>query len=195
MPQETVSTAPVPSPPPAAQPTLRHQTLSPFQRRNRGRLLMIGLEHIRGMTADIQSILNYASYTFSISVTCPVSENTALLSILITCCVSSLIPEPTQSDPLGLLEHQAAGKQQKCSGTSLTRSNSVGGPLQSLDYSQRPGHGVSTTSLPCSLQEVSVSVPHCHNSNPFVFKWSRQPCSCSEVKINVYVCLSGWNGN
>uniref|UniRef100_A0AAQ5ZE57 UDENN domain-containing protein n=1 Tax=Amphiprion ocellaris TaxID=80972 RepID=A0AAQ5ZE57_AMPOC len=62
-----------------------------------------------------------------------------------------------QSDPLGLLEHQAAGKQQRCSGTSLTRSNSVGGPLQSLDYSQRPGHGVSTTSLPCSLQEVSVS--------------------------------------
>ncbi|XP_022066281.2 DENN domain-containing protein 4C isoform X1 [Acanthochromis polyacanthus] len=67
----------------------------------------------------------------------------------------SLIPEPVQSDPLGLLEHQAAGKQQRCSGTSLTRSNSVGGPLQSLDYSQRPGHGVSTTSLPCSLQEVS----------------------------------------
>uniref|UniRef100_A0A3P9AZJ5 DENN domain containing 4C n=1 Tax=Maylandia zebra TaxID=106582 RepID=A0A3P9AZJ5_9CICH len=42
----------------------------------------------------------------------------------------------------------------KGTGTSLTRSNSVGGPLQSLDYSQRPGHGVSTTSLPCSLQEV-----------------------------------------
>ncbi|KAK9524655.1 hypothetical protein VZT92_017027 [Zoarces viviparus] len=67
----------------------------------------------------------------------------------------SLVPEPVQSDPLGLLEHQAAGKQRSCSGTSLTRSNSVGGPLQSLDYSQRPGHGVSTTSLPCSLQEVS----------------------------------------
>ncbi|KAI3376500.1 hypothetical protein L3Q82_016952 [Scortum barcoo] len=67
----------------------------------------------------------------------------------------SLVPGPVQSDPLGLLEHQAAGKEQKCSGTSLTRSNSVGGPLQSLDYSQRPGHGVSTTSLPCSLQEVS----------------------------------------
>ncbi|XP_075968395.1 DENN domain-containing protein 4C isoform X4 [Anarhichas minor] len=67
----------------------------------------------------------------------------------------SLISEPVQSDPLGLLEHQAAGKQRSCSGTSLTRSNSVGGPLQSLDYSQRPGHGVSTTSLPCSLQEVS----------------------------------------
>lgn len=67
-----------------------------------------------------------------------------------------------QSDPLGLLEHHAAGKQQKCSGTSLTRSNSVGGPLQSLDYSQRPGHGVSTTSLPSSLQEVSVSVTYYH---------------------------------
>ncbi|XP_074555234.1 DENN domain-containing protein 4C isoform X2 [Halichoeres trimaculatus] len=67
----------------------------------------------------------------------------------------NLVPEPVQSDPLGLLEHQAAGRQQKFSGTSLTRSNSVGGPLQGLDYSQRPGHGVSTTSLPCSLQEVS----------------------------------------
>ncbi|XP_034083015.1 DENN domain-containing protein 4C isoform X1 [Gymnodraco acuticeps] len=69
--------------------------------------------------------------------------------------LKSLVPEPVQSDPLGLLEHQAAGKQRRCSGTSLTRSNSVGGPLQSLDYSPRPGHGVSTTSLPCSLQEVS----------------------------------------
>uniref|UniRef100_A0A667ZL76 DENN domain containing 4C n=1 Tax=Myripristis murdjan TaxID=586833 RepID=A0A667ZL76_9TELE len=62
---------------------------------------------------------------------------------------------PVQSDPLGLLEHQAAGKQQRGSGTSLTRSNSVGGPLQSLESSQRPGHGISTTSLPCSLHDVS----------------------------------------
>uniref|UniRef100_A0A8C7SE44 UDENN domain-containing protein n=1 Tax=Oncorhynchus mykiss TaxID=8022 RepID=A0A8C7SE44_ONCMY len=60
------------------------------------------------------------------------------------------VPEPAQSDPLGLLEHQA-GKR----GTSLTRSNSVGGPLQSLvSYQRQPGHGVSTTSLPCSLTEV-----------------------------------------
>uniref|UniRef100_A0A667Z4Q7 DENN domain containing 4C n=1 Tax=Myripristis murdjan TaxID=586833 RepID=A0A667Z4Q7_9TELE len=70
-------------------------------------------------------------------------------------CVVSLVPEPVQSDPLGLLEHQAAGKQQRGSGTSLTRSNSVGGPLQSLESSQRPGHGISTTSLPCSLHDVS----------------------------------------
>ncbi|KAM9717888.1 DENN domain-containing protein 4C [Menidia menidia] len=70
----------------------------------------------------------------------------------------SLIPEPVQSDPLGLLEHQAAGKQERCSSTSLTRSNSVGGPLQSLDHTQRPGHGVSTTSLPCSLQEASDGI-------------------------------------
>ncbi|XP_058480308.1 DENN domain-containing protein 4C [Solea solea] len=67
----------------------------------------------------------------------------------------SLIPEPVQSDPLGLLEHHAPGDQRRCSGTSLTRSNSVGGPLQNLEYSQRPSHGVSTTSLPCSLLEVS----------------------------------------
>lgn len=40
---------------------------------------------------------------------------------------------------------------------TLTRSNSVGGPLQSLDSIQRPNHGISTTSLPNSLQEVAVS--------------------------------------
>ncbi|XP_067839418.1 DENN domain-containing protein 4C isoform X2 [Heptranchias perlo] len=36
---------------------------------------------------------------------------------------------------------------------SLIRSYSVGGPLQNLDVSQRPIHGISTTSLPNSLQE------------------------------------------
>ncbi|TSK82191.1 DENN domain-containing protein 4C [Bagarius yarrelli] len=58
---------------------------------------------------------------------------------------TALVPEPVISDPLGLLEKRS---------TSLTRSNSVGGPLQSLDSIQRPNHGVSTTSLPNSLQEV-----------------------------------------
>ncbi|KAK2860551.1 hypothetical protein Q7C36_004717 [Tachysurus vachellii] len=60
-----------------------------------------------------------------------------------------LVPAPVISDPLGLLERQAEKR-----GTSLTRSNSVGGPLQSLDSIQRPSHGVSTTSLPNSLQEM-----------------------------------------
>ncbi|KAJ8262087.1 hypothetical protein GJAV_G00162030 [Gymnothorax javanicus] len=62
----------------------------------------------------------------------------------------SLGLEPALSDPLGLIGKQA-GKRS----TSLTRSNSVGGPLQSLDLSQRPFHGVSTTSLPNSLQDMS----------------------------------------
>ncbi|CAL8370377.1 unnamed protein product [Boreogadus saida] len=35
------------------------------------------------------------------------------------------------------------------------KCNSVGGPLQSLDCSLAPGHGVSTASLPCSLQEAT----------------------------------------
>lgn len=39
---------------------------------------------------------------------------------------------------------------------SLTRSHSVGGPLQNIDFSQRPFHGISTVSLPNSLQEVVV---------------------------------------
>uniref|UniRef100_A0A3P9J955 DENN/MADD domain containing 4C n=1 Tax=Oryzias latipes TaxID=8090 RepID=A0A3P9J955_ORYLA len=51
-----------------------------------------------------------------------------------------------------------SGTQKGSSGTSLTRSNSVGGPLQSLDNSLRTGHGVSTTSLPCSLQEASDGI-------------------------------------
>lgn len=42
-------------------------------------------------------------------------------------------------------------------GTSLTRSHSVGGPLQNMDLLQRPSHGVSTVSLPNSLQEAVVS--------------------------------------
>uniref|UniRef100_A0A674EJ28 DENN domain containing 4C n=1 Tax=Salmo trutta TaxID=8032 RepID=A0A674EJ28_SALTR len=46
--------------------------------------------------------------------------------------------------------HRSAGKR----GTSLTRSNSVGGPLQSLVAQREPGHSVSTTSLPCSLIEM-----------------------------------------
>ncbi|XP_053427898.1 DENN domain-containing protein 4C isoform X2 [Nycticebus coucang] len=37
---------------------------------------------------------------------------------------------------------------------SLTRSHSVGGPLQNIDFIQRPFHGISTVSLPNSLQEV-----------------------------------------
>uniref|UniRef100_A0A8C9TEZ8 DENN domain containing 4C n=1 Tax=Scleropages formosus TaxID=113540 RepID=A0A8C9TEZ8_SCLFO len=41
-------------------------------------------------------------------------------------------------------------------GTSLTRSNSVSGALQSLEVTPRPSHGVSTTSLPCSLQDDSL---------------------------------------
>lgn len=39
---------------------------------------------------------------------------------------------------------------------SLTRSHSVGGPLQNIDFSQRPCPGISTVSLPNSLQEVVV---------------------------------------
>lgn len=60
-----------------------------------------------------------------------------------------LVPEPVHSDPLGLMEKQAEKRN------TLTRSNSMGGPLQCLDSIQRPNHGISTTSLPNSLQEVA----------------------------------------
>uniref|UniRef100_A0A8C7MLS1 DENN domain-containing protein 4C n=1 Tax=Oncorhynchus kisutch TaxID=8019 RepID=A0A8C7MLS1_ONCKI len=79
----------------------------------------------------------------------PESEDPGEAPASQTATHKSLIPEPAQSDPLGLLEHQA-GKR----GASLTRSNSVGGPLQSLVAQREPGHSVSTTSLPCSLTEM-----------------------------------------
>uniref|UniRef100_A0A669EWP5 DENN domain containing 4C n=1 Tax=Oreochromis niloticus TaxID=8128 RepID=A0A669EWP5_ORENI len=68
--------------------------------------------------------------------------------------ISSEYPECTSSCMHEEMHLHVCLNLQYRTGTSLTRSNSVGGPLQSLDYSQRPGHGVSTTSLPCSLQEV-----------------------------------------
>ncbi|XP_078425763.1 DENN domain-containing protein 4C isoform X3 [Cetorhinus maximus] len=49
---------------------------------------------------------------------------------------------------------------------SLIRSYSVGGPLQNLDVSQRPTHGISTTSLPNSLQESVDSVGLKSRPNP-----------------------------
>ncbi|XP_046904923.1 DENN domain-containing protein 4C isoform X6 [Hypomesus transpacificus] len=61
----------------------------------------------------------------------------------------SVLQESVQLDPLGLLEVEK-GKHE----SSLTRSNSVGGFLQSLDSAQRPGHSVSTRSLPSRLHEV-----------------------------------------
>ncbi|KAM9330665.1 DENN domain-containing protein 4C [Gastrophryne carolinensis] len=50
-------------------------------------------------------------------------------------------------------------------GTSLTRSHSVGGTLQNIDLSQRPSFGVSTISLPNSLQEVDPLEKR-HNPSP-----------------------------
>ncbi|KAM4807951.1 DENN domain-containing protein 4C [Rhinophrynus dorsalis] len=49
---------------------------------------------------------------------------------------------------------------------SLTRSHSVGGPLQNIDLTQKPSHGVSTVSLPNSLQEVVDPLEKRHNPPP-----------------------------
>ncbi|XP_048825979.1 DENN domain-containing protein 4C-like [Brienomyrus brachyistius] len=65
----------------------------------------------------------------------------------------SSVLEPVQSDPLGLMERRAVRHT-----GALTRSNSVGGPLRSLELAQRPSHGASTSSLPSSLQEASDSL-------------------------------------
>ncbi|XP_073398823.1 DENN domain-containing protein 4C isoform X1 [Dendrobates tinctorius] len=49
---------------------------------------------------------------------------------------------------------------------SLTRSHSVGGPFQNFDLPQKPLHGVSTVSLPNSLQEVVDPLEKRYNPPP-----------------------------
>ncbi|NXF10321.1 DEN4C protein, partial [Smithornis capensis] len=61
------------------------------------------------------------------------------------------VAEEQTTDP-GTMKTQASNPTKR--GVSLTRSHSVGGPLQNIDLSQRPSHGVSTVSLPNSLQEA-----------------------------------------
>ncbi|XP_051570477.1 DENN domain-containing protein 4C-like isoform X3 [Myxocyprinus asiaticus] len=78
------------------------------------------------------------------------SEGSVEIPVSQTGTPKILVPEPVHSNPLSLMERQVEKRN-----TSLTRSNSVGGPLQSLDCTQRPSHGISTTSLPNSLLEVA----------------------------------------
>lgn len=63
--------------------------------------------------------------------------------------------EEQTTDPTAMETHANSPPKR---GVSLTRSHSVGGPLQNIDLSQRPSHGISTVSLPNSLQEAVVSL-------------------------------------
>ncbi|NXK90986.1 DEN4C protein, partial [Formicarius rufipectus] len=63
----------------------------------------------------------------------------------------SPVAEEQNTDPRTMKTHVNNPPKR---GVSLTRSHSVGGPLQNIDLSQRPSHGVSTVSLPNSLQEA-----------------------------------------
>uniref|UniRef100_A0A8C0UUX3 DENN domain containing 4C n=1 Tax=Cyanistes caeruleus TaxID=156563 RepID=A0A8C0UUX3_CYACU len=60
-------------------------------------------------------------------------------------------PKEQTTDPTAMKTHDNNPPKR---GVSLTRSHSVGGPLQNIDLSQRPSHGISTVSLPNSLQEA-----------------------------------------
>ncbi|XP_060618414.2 DENN domain-containing protein 4C isoform X1 [Anolis sagrei] len=65
---------------------------------------------------------------------------------------STSIKEKEDRDPKGSQLSVTSNTSKR--GTSLTRSHSVGGPLQNIDLLQRPFHGISTVSLPNSLQET-----------------------------------------
>ncbi|NXC62536.1 DEN4C protein, partial [Aleadryas rufinucha] len=61
------------------------------------------------------------------------------------------VAEEQTTDPTSMKTHANNPPKR---GVSLTRSHSVGGPMQNIDLSQRPSHGISTVSLPNSLQEA-----------------------------------------
>uniref|UniRef100_A0A8C7HWX3 DENN domain-containing protein 4C n=1 Tax=Oncorhynchus kisutch TaxID=8019 RepID=A0A8C7HWX3_ONCKI len=125
-------------------------TTCPFCRTAFLPLLHVEFHDLRTTTAWVFVCLGHEVYACIIVYSIKQDVRFSISSVFALSCLSvSLIPEPAQSDPLGLLEHQA-GKR----GASLTRSNSVGGPLQSLVAQREPGHSVSTTSLPCSLTEM-----------------------------------------
>uniref|UniRef100_A0A8C3V1R3 DENN domain containing 4C n=1 Tax=Catharus ustulatus TaxID=91951 RepID=A0A8C3V1R3_CATUS len=70
-------------------------------------------------------------------------------------CVVIFFHKKQTTDPTAMKTHANNPPKR---GVSLTRSHSVGGPLQNIDLSQRPSHGISTVSLPNSLQEAVVSL-------------------------------------
>uniref|UniRef100_A0A671PTV0 UDENN domain-containing protein n=1 Tax=Sinocyclocheilus anshuiensis TaxID=1608454 RepID=A0A671PTV0_9TELE len=122
-------------------------------------VLMSSCSQCRGCEAlvyDEEIMVGWTADDSNLNCTCPFftkpldAELCTANHIMISDLHHSLVPEPVHSDPLGLMEKQAEKRN------TLTRSNSVGGPLQSLDSIQRPNHGISTTSLPNSLQEVDT---------------------------------------
>uniref|UniRef100_A0A8B9QDI6 DENN domain containing 4C n=1 Tax=Apteryx owenii TaxID=8824 RepID=A0A8B9QDI6_APTOW len=77
-----------------------------------------------------------------------------------------LVISPGKEQSKGPRTMKSSANNPSKKGASLTRSHSVGGPLQNIDLSQRPSHGISTVSLPNSLQEVVVSLEITHQPNP-----------------------------
>ncbi|XP_069482063.1 DENN domain-containing protein 4C isoform X2 [Ambystoma mexicanum] len=109
------------------------------------------------------------------SVTCPTAND--LISLVDSSKSSDTIAEESsstldQSD--GSVGRSESARVKKASapigvskqGVSLTRSHSIGGPLQNMDFAQRPSHGISTVSLPNSLQEVMDPLEKRHNPLP-----------------------------
>uniref|UniRef100_A0A672PTY8 DENN domain containing 4C n=1 Tax=Sinocyclocheilus grahami TaxID=75366 RepID=A0A672PTY8_SINGR len=115
---------------------------------------------------DEEIMVGWTADDSNLNCTCPFftkpldAELCTANHIMISDLHHSLVPEPVHSDPLGLMEKQAEKRN------TLTRSNSVGGPLQSLDSIQRPNHGISTTSLPSSLHEVDTLSQKWPNPKP-----------------------------
>uniref|UniRef100_A0A8C2JY71 DENN/MADD domain containing 4C n=1 Tax=Cyprinus carpio TaxID=7962 RepID=A0A8C2JY71_CYPCA len=98
---------------------------------------------------DEEIMAGWTADDSNLNCTCPFFTKPLDAELCTAGALYFLVPEPVHSDPLGLMEKQAEKRN------TLTRSNSVGGPLQSLDLIHRPNHGISTTSLPNSLQEVA----------------------------------------
>ncbi|KAG9333587.1 hypothetical protein JZ751_011324 [Albula glossodonta] len=90
---------------------------------------------------DEEVMAGWTADDSNLNTTCPFCKNTFLPLLH--------LPDEARLISLGL------DPQGEKWGTGLTRSNSVSGLLQSLEPAPRPSHGISTASLPNSLQEAT----------------------------------------
>ncbi|KAF4804829.1 DENN domain-containing protein 4C [Turdus rufiventris] len=104
---------------------------------------------------DEEIMAGWTADDSNLNTTCPFCKSTFLPLLNVEFkdlrgSASDLAEEQT-TDPTTMKTHANNPPKR---GVSLTRSHSVGGPLQNIDLSQRPSHGISTVSLPNSLQEA-----------------------------------------
>ncbi|XP_018099241.1 DENN domain-containing protein 4C isoform X2 [Xenopus laevis] len=116
---------------------------------------------------DEEIMAGWTADDSNLNTTCPFCKTPflPLLNIEFKDLRGTASSNSVQAEEDGTMKYSKTNNAPK-RGASLTRSNSIGGPLQNIDLSQRPSHGVSTVSLPNSLQQVVDPLEKRHNPLP-----------------------------